>query len=261
MMGQEELREYELMRKELDSERIRRMSIENDFNQHGMGEQRNVNIVEFQLDLREELDRIHHLLKGDIVSIDNEGNEKWESPTDDRLIILSDYGVKQIMNIIYFYINKNTLLSNYDEETIYWKVRDFGIELSDLIFNKYEDFFYYPSVEILMAQSKNIIRNNPKEFTEFLTVSGNGEYIIDESTLYKYCMRWSMWELQSKIRHYPILVLSLVDSVHSTYLRALNGEERESLRKQMSIIQSLNTNPMLDGKQSKFSMIKPSTWK
>lgn len=262
MMSQDEKREYELMRSELDQERIRRMNVENDFNsQQGFSEGKNSNIIEFQLDLKEELDRIYHLLKGDIITTDGDGNEKWISPDDDRLIILSDYGVKQIMNILSFYINKNTLLSNYDEETIFWKVRDFGIEISDLVYWKYEDFFYYPSVEKLMSLCIKLIRKNPELYYEFLIKYDNGLMQIDELVLYKYCSRWSALELQKKLRHYPIIILSLVDSVHSTYLRALNGEERESLRKDMKILHTDRDYGMGNQKVSKFSMLKPSTWK
>lgn len=257
-MNDDEIQELTMMKRELDAERIRRMGIENDFQSSQMEQQSKLNIVEFQLDLNKELDRIYHLLRGDIIEIDSDGNEKWKEPDDDRLKILSDYGVKQIMNIVYFYINKNTLLSNYDETTIYWKVRDFGIELSDLIFNRYEAFFSYPSVEELFNSSWDLIKKNPKEFAHLIDDNGN----IDVDTLYKKCLLWSKEELQSKLRHYPIIILSLVDSVHTTFLRALNGEERESLRKQMSIIQSLNSGTQLDNaRASKFSVFKPSTWK
>lgn len=257
-MNDDEIQELTLMKRELDAERIRRMGIENDFQSSQMEQQNKLNIVEFQLDLNKELDRIYHLLKGDIIEIDADGNEKWKEPDDDRLKILSDYGVKQIMNIVYFYINKNTLLSNYDETTIYWKVRDFGIELSDLIFNRYEAFFSYPSVEELYKHSVDLIIKYPNEFKHLL----NNEGIINADTLYQKCILWSKEELQSKLRHYPMIVLQLIDTIHSTYLRALNGEERESLRKQMSIIQSLSSGTQLDNaRASKFSVFKPSTWK
>ena len=37
---------------------------------------------------------------------------------------------------------------------------------------------------------------------------------------------------------YPIIVRQVVDIVHSTYLRALNGGERESLRLARSVVQN-----------------------
>ena len=141
------------------------------------------------------------------------------------------------MNIVSFYINKNTLLSNFDEETIFWKVKDFGTELADLIFNRYEVFFYYPTPEEL--------------YEKYLPIAKRDNANISETELYNKCIQWSREELQSKFRHYPMIILALVDSVHATFLRALNGEERTSLRKQLNIHQSLNDNNMFNQQQKK----------
>lgn len=207
---------------EIDSERLRRMEAENKIGHiSSFTPSQNQNIVEYQLDIKEELDRIFHLLSGHVLIRTEEGAEIWVEPEDDRLKVFSDYGVNQLMNIIQFYVNKDTLLSNYDNETILWKVRDFGIELSDLIFNKYEYFFYYPTPEELYKRHKENARILGLDFTD------------DE--LYYKCVEWSNEELQTKVRHYTMICLMLIDTVHSTYLRALNGEERESLRKQMHI--------------------------
>lgn len=263
-MNEEDIRTLKSMERELEEEKIRRMGIENRYsrdmnaNFEGMDNQ-NKNIVETQLDLQNELDRIHHLLKGDVLEV-IENNEVWVEPKDDRLKILSDYGVKQIMNLVYFYINKNTLLSNYDEDTIFWKVRDFGIELSDLIFNRYEAFFSYPSIEELYEKSMRTIRNNPTKFPTFIIQLENGKSILNEELIYTRCVQWSKEEMQSKLRHYPTIVMALVDSVHSTFLRALNGEERESIRKQMYIHASMSSNVSENQPTNKFKLTKPSTW-
>ena len=246
-MNEEDIRAFTTMQKELEGERIRRMDIENKFSQEAnMGNPNRENIVEFQLNLQEELDRIYHLLKGDVLLRDEEGNEKWTEPDDDRLKILSDYGVKQLMNIIYFYINKNTLLSNFKEEDIFWKVRDFGIELSDLMFNRYEAFFSYPTPEEL--------------YSYYSTLAYEEGLNIEPHELYLKCIQWSKEELQSKLRHYPIIIMALVDSVHSTYLRALNGEERESLRRNTNIHATYDNRLPQEYNKSNFSMLKPSTW-
>jgi len=246
-MNEEDIRALTTMQKELDTERIKRMSIENDYNRDSqMNNPDARNIIEFQLNLQDELDRIYHLLKGDIMVRDDDGNERWTEPDDDRLKILSDYGVKQLMNIIYFYINKNTLLSNYNEEIIFWKVRDFGMELADLVFNRYEAFFSYPTAEELYNIYKPIAEEQGLNFTD--------------DQLYNKCVQWSKEELQSKLRHYPIIIQSLVDSVHSTYLRALGGEERESLRRNTNIHATYDNSQPQQYQQSKFGMFKPSTW-
>jgi hypothetical protein len=72
-----------------------------------------------------------------------------------------------------------------------------------------------------------------------------------------------MEELQSKIRHYPMMVLALIDTVHSTYLRALGGKERQTLREKVNISQNANQftdNSFTPQPQRKFSVVRPSTW-
>jgi len=242
-MNNEEMQYIETIEKQLELEKMNRMNLQKEYSQTSAftptGEK---NLVEYQLDLREELDRIYHLLSGHILKYDKDNNEIWAEPQDDRLKIFSEYGVKLIMNIISFYINRNTLLSNFDETTIIWKVRDFGIELSDLFENKYEDLLYYPSPEDLFEKLK------PHNKT------------LDDSYLYEKCLEWSKHEMQSKIRNIPIIVLALIDSVHSTYLRALGGKERGSLRTQMHISQSANQYSQPNLGSNKFSFIKPNTW-
>lgn len=97
------------------------------------------NLIRWQLDLREDLDRIYHLLKGDILTPDAHGSLQWTDNPDSTRKPFNDYGVQLIMNIMSFYLNRNTILSNYDAPTIKWKVLDFSYDLSDLIFNKYEE--------------------------------------------------------------------------------------------------------------------------
>lgn len=245
-MNQQE-KYIEAIETELANEKLRRINNENQSMQSSAFENRNKdnNIIQYQLDLKEELERMEHLLSGHIIKRDAKGNEYWAEPDDDRLKILSSYGVKQIMNIISTYISRNTLLSHYDEDKINWKMKDFGTEIADLLFCRYEHFFHYPSPEDLFDKYKSIAIKN--------------KIVVDENELYNKCIQWSRDELASKFRHYPILVLSIVDSVHSTFLRALNGEERRSLRKQYQIHESLTANQNYNT-PNKFSPMKPSTW-
>jgi hypothetical protein len=240
-LDENERRYVELMQSELEQTKIRALNAENNMNMSSFQQTKDQNMIEYQLDLKEELDRIFHLLSGHVLQ-KGENGEQWIKPTDDRLKIFSDYGVKQIMNIISFYINRNTLLSNYTEEVINWKIRDFGIELSDLIYNRYEVFFHYPTPEELFNKLRP------------LTIE------LNDDELYNKCILWSKEELQSKLRHYPMIVLALVDSVHSTYLRALGGKERESLRKAFHVTESSGGMSNQIQTQKPFSLIKPSTW-
>lgn len=224
-------RMLELANKDNESLQIRNMASQNQQAQmSSFAQNRDVNIAELQLLLKDELDRIFHLISGHVLSIDKEGNELWVEPNDDRLKILSEYGVKQIMNIVTQYISRNKLLSYYDEDTIKWKVYDFGIELSDLILNRYEAFFFYPKPEELFEKYKPLIRKYNLK--------------ISDEDLYTKCIQWSTEELDEKSAHYPMIVLAIVDSIDDTYRRALGGRERESFRKYMHISQNITPTGM-----------------
>lgn len=170
------------------------------------------NLIKWQLDLREDLDRIYHLLKGDIVKEDEKGNIHYIEPDDEDLKPFNEFGVQLLMNIMSFYLNRNTILSNYDEDTINWKVKDFGYEITDLIFIRYEEM---------------------------------GMDTLD------------------KRKMYPMIVRELVDSVHSAYLRALNGGERDSLRTARMVTQTDNMRVMQQYptvSQPKPSKLNPLNW-
>lgn len=239
-------RYLQLLQKELDGEKIRRMNYENDAGKlSGFSSIENRDLASYQLDLKEELDRIFHLLSGHILITNEDGSDIWAEPDDDRLKILSDHGVKQIMNIISFYINKNTLLSAYDEDTILWKMKDFGIEFCDLLGGKYEEFLEYPTPEELFRDHKKYI--------------DSGQIQLTEDELYSKCVQWSKEELQSKLRHLPMIILTVTDSIHSTYQRALGGKERDSFRKHVHVSQ--NVNPMENYQQpKKMNAFNPKTW-
>ncbi len=148
------------------------------------------NLIEYQLDLKEELNRIYHLLRGDQLKEDKEGNVRFIAAEDSNMKIFNEYGTQIIMQIVVSYLNKNTLLSNYDDETINGKIFDIGTKIRKLIYTKYE-------------------------------VMG--------------------LDTPEKRKLAPIIVLELVDTIHSAYLRALKGGERDSIRKVMHVAQTDNS--------------------
>lgn len=245
-MNEREQKYIELLEEQKMALEVARQRMENQYNQaSGFNAERQPNMIQYQLDVQDELDRLYHLLSGHIVKKDTQGNEFWDEPEDDRLKIFSDYGVKQIMNILSFYINKNILLSNFKEEDIFWKVHDFGMELLDLVYCRYEVFFHYPTPEDLYDKVIETVEANYQLFPHLMIQNGDGTIEIDQHLLYKKCVQWSKEELQSKYRHFPMIIQALIDSVHATYLRAMNGEERESLRKQYNIHETLSNQPMM----------------
>lgn len=210
------------------------------------------NLIQWQLELDSILERIEHMLRGDKPVYEN-GSVIWKSPSEVYLLrdnkvtinlnedeekicdllnskygltfekiqektqfkekelqetlfnlifkkviekddgtILNDFGISELMRILSNYINRNTILSNYDEDTIREKLYDLGNELTDLIYLKYE--------------------------------------------------RMGLKDLEKR-KLYPIIVREMVDIVHSSYLRALNGGERESLREARQVSQSETVMP------------------
>ncbi len=82
------------------------------------GEEGQDNLIRWQLDLREDLDRIYHLLMGDRLDYDEQGNVQYIPQEDPKLRPFNQFGTQLIMNIMSYYLNRNTILSNYDETTI-----------------------------------------------------------------------------------------------------------------------------------------------
>lgn len=96
------------------------------------------NLIKWQLELDNILERCEHILRGDKL-VFRDGNIIWQSNEDMKDNILNEYGVSEVMRILSMYLNRNTILSDYSDEEIRAKVLDFGRELNDLFFMKYEE--------------------------------------------------------------------------------------------------------------------------
>lgn len=97
------------------------------------------NIVRWQLELNDILERAEHILRGDVPSFED-GHVVWKDnpcPTENPL---NNMGVNEVMKILAMYVNRNTILSDYTNEEINFKVYDFGREVNNLIFMRYDDF-------------------------------------------------------------------------------------------------------------------------
>ena len=94
------------------------------------------NLIKYQLDMREELDRLYHILRGD--EIKQVGNSVvYVEQKNINLRPFNDFGVNLLMNIMTSYLNKNTILSYYEEPEIFYPIiLEFGNELSDLILER-----------------------------------------------------------------------------------------------------------------------------
>lgn len=69
---------------------------------------------------------------------DEQGNEYYVKPENPEEETLNDYGVKLILSKLAMYLNKNTVMSYYDEERINGILADIGDWLVVEIFCNYE---------------------------------------------------------------------------------------------------------------------------
>ena len=238
MTSQEQMDYYNQMQEELVQERERSRQLGQGMQSQAnlFDSEQNDNLIRWQLDLKEDLERIYHLLKGDIVKEDGEGNIYYKKQKNPHLRPFNEYGVQTLMNILSFYLSRNTLLSNYDAPTIDWKIYDFGIVLSDLIHNKYNT---------MMVTIKQGEEESNLDF----------RYRVED-------------HLKEKIKLYPMIIGELVDTVHSAYLRAYRGGERESLRTARTVTQTeplsagFNMNPgsSMGSQTKRRRFLNPTTW-
>lgn len=99
------------------------------------------NLIDAQLEVDTLLNKIEHMLRGDIIKFDAKtGSHYWVKPKDENQQIFNDKGIQDILRALTMYLNKNTLLSNYDKETINNKVFNMASELNDMIFMRYEEY-------------------------------------------------------------------------------------------------------------------------
>lgn len=233
-----------------------------------MMENQERNIVKEQLDLGNELELIENLLRGNIIKERKDGSRYWAKPDDPEMIILSEHGIHLVMNTITFYINKNTLLSNYDEETISKKMEDFATDLADTVFMEYEKVFEYPTFE----DCKNVLNgriDKKKELrkyaNELVGKKESDEAIIQElrgeleGRIEDEIQKIKEQIIKNKLKRFLILIRTVQDAVHSTYQRAWKGQERTTLRQHIHV--SENINPQRNQfQQSQPSKLNPANW-
>jgi len=202
------------------------------------------NLAEAQLNCQETLTKIYHLLKQDIYVPNEEGKLEWEAIKDQKKRVLTEEGVEKLMQVMQSYINKETLLSNFDEKMIARRMLEFCLALSAVMFMKYEIFFRVPPdkecEEIL--QTRITERNERKMMNLRLMRKEIDERKIDEETRKEIEPRIEYESLKIKqekmklnLREFEILYVQLVALVEATHNRAWKGEERGSLRRHFNI--------------------------
>lgn len=208
--------------------------------------QRDNNLIEFQLEMDSILERMDHNLRGHVIKFDEKGNQVWSEPEDTRNIIFSELGTQEILRFISQYLNRNLILSSYDQEVIYKRLNVIGNELSDIIYCKSEDMFYRTPIEVF---AKELGYKEGEEVSEI-------DYIK--------IIELREEELKEKEKNYPITVLPIIHAIESAYNRALGGEERKTLRQNIMVTQN-NPNqqqvPMMPIQKSHLGgKLNPMNW-
>lgn len=119
--------------KELDE---KNKQLTNDFSAYA-NSNKDGNLIQYQLDSNELLERLEHFYKGEYLGQEGE-NVGWITPEDDDQIPFNAFGVSSLMEIVSKYIDRNTSLSNYPEKRIYEILADLGDELNLFILSNYE---------------------------------------------------------------------------------------------------------------------------
>ena len=95
-------------------------------------------IARWQLELNDILEKAEHVLNGDIVVFEG-GQLIWKDNPDAKRNTLNKSGVQICMKFLSLYVNRNTILSDFTDEQIRYKVLDFGKRFNNLIFKKYDE--------------------------------------------------------------------------------------------------------------------------
>jgi len=207
-------------------------------------EEQEKNLAETQLEIESVISKCYHLLKQDVYKPDDSGNFDWVELSDPKKRALSDWGVDRIMQLINFYVNKNTLLSNFSEEQINRIMLRFMVELNSLFLMKYEFLFRQPTFEECRDILNERLDNQVKLKSFAIEVLG---IIPDKKKIKEDVLKEVEYKIEKEIekirnekrkenlREYGLLIAQLEQIVYSTLNRAWKGEERGSIRRHTNI--------------------------
>ena len=210
------------------------------------------NLAEAQLDCNETLSKIYHLLKQDILAPNDKGILEWKAIDDSKKRVLTEEGVEKMMQVMQSYINKETLLSNFDEKMIARRMLEFSLALSAVLFMKYEVYFRSPSLD----ECKDILQDRIDERIKRKRINlelMNKEVDMDKikkETLAEIEPRIE-YEIQKikqeqtklNLREFEMIFTQLRALVEATHNRAWKGEERGSLRRHFNISEIIGGRP------------------
>jgi hypothetical protein len=216
------------------------------------------NLAEAQLDCEQTLNKIYHLLKQDNLQPNADGVLEWTEIKDSKKKVLTEEGVEKIMQIMTSYINKETLLSNFDDKMIMRRMLEFSLSLSAVLFMKYEIYFRTPSLE----ECKDILHNRiddrikRKILNLQLMRRPVDEKQIEQEVLLELeprieneILKIKQEQTKLNLREFEMIFTQLRALVESTHNRAWKGEERGSLRRHFNISEVIGGRPQMPEKK------------
>ena len=219
-------------------------------------------LVDVQLEVDSIKTDIYNLISQKSLKMTEEGKIDWVDLTDQKQRILSDWGVERIMQVIHFYVNKNTLLSNFNEDQINRLMLRFVCELNDLVLLKYQILFYQLDFE----ECKEIIKERISDRKKMRVFSAEilGKEIDEkdvedklleeiEQNLEREMTKVREEQRKEKLRDYGLLMAQLETMVYATLNRAWKGEERGSIRRHTTISELVGNRPNPQEKGGIFS--------
>jgi len=220
-------------------------------------EEQEKNLAETQLDVESIIEKIYHLLKQDVLkpNMEKDGKLDWFPIKDIKQRALTDWGVDRIMQVINFYINKDVLLSNFDEKQINRNMLRFCVELNDLVLLKYQLLFRQPSFDECKEILKGRLEDKKKLRRYAIEILGKEVTKEQEKEIEKQILneienrieqeiaKIKEEQRKEKLREYGLLMAQLESIVYATYNRAWRGEERGSIRRHTNISEVLGNKP------------------
>jgi hypothetical protein len=251
--------EQELKRQQLEADQAKLSQTRQDV----MLQDQDKGMISEQLDVSEILNNMYYLLKGYVLKQEpKSGFMQWSKPETNDMIILSDYGVNYVLGVVQWYVNKNTLLSNYEDEIILSKMEDIATTLADNLFMDYENMFCQPTDEDCKIEIENRIKKKVEHevFTKKIMGEKYDDKEIRTRVLNEMKPRFErelivikQQKMKSKMKRFETIMRCVQDTIHSAYNRAWKGQERRTLREHIHITESKGGGIIM-ANQPKFTM-------
>jgi len=215
-------------------------------------------LAETQLEVDSIISKIYHLIRQDTYIEKPDGTFEWRPLSNQQERTLTNWGVDRTMQAVHFYVNKNNLLSNYDDITIKRLMKDFLIGLNNLMLLKYEFLFNEPDFEECKRILKERVENKKKLRVFAMELVGKpfdeqaieDELLLElETKIEKEFEKVKTEKRKEKLREYETMIKQLDAMVLATYNRAYRGEERGSIRRHTNISEIIGKPMTVDRKQ------------